>query len=316
MERPMTDTQGDQLLAKVANQNMRMNGADATPIPAKGKMLDVMFNNYRDKFAEMLCGSGMNVNRFVRILITEVGTNPNLLRIAVDNPASLIGACMEMAQLGLDPSVPNEVFLIPYGPEAQCQTGYKGLQKLAVEAAHDAGCPLNVIRADVIFDGDMYDREMGDAPFVRLRPPPFGQDRGKPVGYVAYAKDVAGKINFREMTVKEVQDHKARFSKAKRGPFTDPRNFDAYGLKTVLRQLCWRDLPMGPKLTRALALDPEHEDKKALMYPLEPGKDSDRVDLIGDINESISATGDGEDNQGRGGEESSADSSNSNRSEG
>lgn len=210
----------------------------------------------------------MAVDRLKSILIKVIGSNKNLLDIAATNSASILAACFEIAELGLDPSIMNEVFIVPYKNEAKCQTGYKGLMKLAVEAARDAGLPITVLRADTIHESDKYERTFGDKPRVIHEPPPFGKERGEIMGFVAVAKDKAGKVNFREMTVKEVADHQRRFCRSMKNPnspFYNGQNFESYGLKTVIRRLVQKDLPMSSKLSKAIALDDEAE-------ALEPGK--------------------------------------------
>jgi recombination protein RecT len=240
------------------------------------KSTNAVIERYKPEFQKALANA-MDVDRFMRILCTVVRQDENVSRIALNNPASLIGACMEIAQSGLDPSIPNEVSLIGYGniergsktEEINCQFGYKGLAKLAMEAARDAGTPLLVLRQDTICENDTYERQGGDTPAVFHRYPPFGTPRGNVIGFVAVSKDANGQINFVEMTKEQVEEHKARFSRAKFGPFADPKNFNAYGLKTVLRLLVMRHLAMGPKLSRALAADIKGETGEDASWQVE-----------------------------------------------
>ncbi len=250
----------DKLLAKVTAASVK-HGAEP-PASATKKTLDIFFGEYKPKFAELLQGSGMPVDKFVRVLITKVGTSKKLLEIAINNPASILGACMEIAQWGLDLSIPNEAFLIPYGPKCQAQLGYKGMMKLASEAARQAGIPFKTFRSDIIHANDSYYRTYGDSPRVTLDPPPFGTEPGEMIGFVAVAKDKSGLTNFREMTVAEVREHQKKFCKSLNNsdsPWYGGRNFDSYGLKTVLRRLISKDLPMGPKLAAALEMEDQAE---------------------------------------------------------
>lgn len=217
--------------------------------------------SYQGQFEKALAGA-MDSERFVRILCTQVNSSDQLRNIAVNNPVSLIGASLEMAATGLDPSIPNECFLVPYKNEAVCQYGYKGLAKLALDSAKDLGNPLTVLRTDIIRANDEYDRESGDTPTVTHKYPPFGEDRGDVLGYYAVAKDAAGRVSFLERTVAEIKEHKKRFCKSKGGPWADPKNFDAYGLKTVLRLLISKELTMGKKLARAIHSDIKGETQE------------------------------------------------------
>jgi recombination protein RecT len=257
----MTEEKQTELLAKVTQANQAATGN--APVAAKTFTINAMIEKMRPEFAKALAAT-IDTDRFCRILITEVRQSKALTQIMLNNPQSLIGACMEMAQLGLDPSVPNEAFLVPYGQEAACIIGYKGLMKLAIESAQSTGAKLSQLSTNVICENDIYEREMGTDSSVKHQPPKFGSDRGKVIGYVAIAKDLNGRINFVEMTVKEVQEHKARYSKAKYGPFSETHNFDAYGLKTVLRRLINRYLPMGAKLARAIDLENDNPKSPAI----------------------------------------------------
>lgn len=231
-----------------------------------------MLEAYKVQFEKALPRM-VDPNRFVKILCTCVRKSDDLTRIAVQNPVSLLSACMEIAQSGLDPSIPNEVWLIPYGKEAKCQYGYKGLAKLAEESAQDMGAPLQLLDQQIVYSNDSYKRVAGDAPKIVHEYPEFGQERGDVVGYYAVAKNMNGKISFHEMTVDEVKEHKEQFSKAKGGPFADVRNFDAYGLKTVLRMLIWRKLSMGPKLAKAVMNDIEAETGEEVTAAVEDKAD-------------------------------------------
>lgn len=247
----------DQLLTRVSAANQSTGGQ--IPVVAKGREVNGMLEKMKPELGKAL-GRSMDVDRFIRVCITQIRGNEKLMSIVYNNPTSIIGAVMQIAQVGLDPAIPNEAWLIPYGSVAQAQYGYKGLAKLALDSARDAGNPLQVLRADIICEGDKYERTLGDHPSITLQPPPFGTPRGKVLGYVAISRDASGLVNFFEMTVDEVREHQKKFSKAinnPKSPFYNGQNFDSYGLKTVLRQLISKHLPMGQKLARVIV----HEQK-------------------------------------------------------
>lgn len=267
----------NQLQAKLVQNQMR-SGSEVAPAQEK-RTINTLIESYRGEFEKVL-GKSADVQRFMRICITEVRKNELLKKIAINNPSSILTAIMQMAQLGLDPALPNECFLVPYGPNAQCQLGYKGLMKLALEAAREQGAPIKVLKADIIHENDQYERESGSSPKVVLRPPPFGVDRGDVLGYVAVSKDANGMVNYVEMTKEEVRAHKARYSKAKSGPFAGEENLDAYGLKTVVRRLVSRHLATSAKLGKALELDyvdstPQSEEGLTVeIEPTDPAPES------------------------------------------
>lgn len=212
---------------------------------------------------EKALGQVMSSDRFCRILMTQVQTNKSLAKAANANPTAFIGAAMEMAQLGLDPAIPNEAFFVPYKDRTTCQPGYKGLMKLAVNAANQSGDPFEIFSAEPIHENDVYERELGSNRVVRHTPPKFGSERGQVIGFVAIAKTRGGLLNFVDMTANDVQAHYERFCKSKanpNSPWSDKRNFPRYGCKTVVRLLCNRHLTMDAKLSKALELDDDQAE--------------------------------------------------------
>jgi recombination protein RecT len=201
---------------------------------------------------------GQDPNRLVRTMLMIVNGDFNLQKVAKQNPMCVVGAALEIAAKQLDPAVHNEVFLVPYqgkNPTIVVQEGYKGLQKLAHRAAQRLNIGLEFLGTSEICENDIYSRGRGDRPFVNHLLPKFGEPRGDTIGYYAVARYSDGGVYFQEMTVEQVEEHKKRFSKAVKGPFADPKNFDSYGRKTVLRLLINRDLPMDAELTEAVQKD-------------------------------------------------------------
>lgn len=246
----MKDNNG--LQAKLVQNQMRSEGN--APAVQKARSVNAIIESQRSEFEKAL-GKSADVQRFMRVCITEVRKSEQLMKIAINNPSSILGAVMQMAQLGLDPALPNECYLIPYGNAAQCQIGYKGYMKLAMEAARELGAPLKILRADIIYSNDFYEVESGSNVKVTHKRPQFGEDRGIVIGYVAVSKDANGMINYFDMTVPDVQDHKKRFPP--KGLMAKEENFDSYALKTVIRMLVYKHLPMSNKLSKALDFDYE-----------------------------------------------------------
>ena len=92
----------------------------------KGKTIFDVIQSGAKQFATAL-PKHINSDRFVRIAITTIRQNPKLAQC---NQESLLGALMVSAQLGLEPGVLGQCYLIPYGRECQFQIGYKGMIEL------------------------------------------------------------------------------------------------------------------------------------------------------------------------------------------
>lgn len=258
------DDQTTELETKITKRQVVATGN--APEVSKKRTVEGVFNMAQPRFEKALESTGMSPSRFVRSLITIVNKNPKLMEAVFNNQSaeSLLAACLDMAALGLDPSIPNEVYLIPYGNVVNCQVGYKGLAKLALRAASEAGAPLVSLQHFAVYENDDYRRQRGTKSFCTNKEAPFGCERGDLLGYVATFTDSNGLMNYVEMTVKEIAEHKAKYPP--KGPMAKPENAEAYGLKTVLRRLITRHMNMGIAWgdTGQRIIDMEDEPEKKL----------------------------------------------------
>lgn len=86
--------------------------------------------------------------RFARVCVTSIRKSPQLQRC---NPASILGAMMECAQLDLEPNTPSGLaYLIPYGRDCTLQIGYRGLLQLMYRSGAVAS-----FNADVVYKGEV-----------------------------------------------------------------------------------------------------------------------------------------------------------------
>src|SRR6185436_81681 len=97
-------------------------------------------------------------DRIARIALTEVRRVPKL---AACTPASFLGAVMTCAQLGLEPGLLGEVYLIPRRNEVTMIIGVRGLIKMATRSGE-----VLSVDASEVYEGDEFDYELGTAPTV------------------------------------------------------------------------------------------------------------------------------------------------------
>jgi len=176
------------------------------------------------RFSEVL---GDKKESFVSSLIT-VSNQTGLKKC---EPMSVISAAMIAASLDLpiNPSLGFN-YIIPYGSKATYQIGYKGLIQLALRSGK-----YERIHACVVYDGDLisYNRFSDEMVF---KDGPAESD--KIIGFFAMIKTVNGFRKNIYWTVEEVKKHANKFSQTYRngrGVWKD--NFEAMGIKTVLKQL-------------------------------------------------------------------------------
>lgn len=186
----------------------------------------------------------VTAERLARVALTAVRVNPKL---GLCNQASLLGAIMTSASLGLEPNTPlGEAYLIPYKAEAQFQLGYKGLLKLA----HNSG-QYKQITANAVDEADEFSYSYGLNP--DLKHIPADKPSGNIVRYYAVYHLVNGGFDFKVWSRDKAEAHGKQYSKSySSGPWKT--NFDQMAMKSVLIEL----LKMAPKsieLSNAVASD-------------------------------------------------------------
>lgn len=207
----------------------------------------------------------MNPERIVRIALTCINQNPELLKCT---PISFMGSLFVLAQLGLEP-IAGRAYLLPFNnkrkigndwktfKEVQAVIGYKGYVDLFYR--HDAALAIDM---QTVCVNDEFSYEYGTASFLRHRPKQG--DRGEALGYYAIAKLRGGVHTFRYMSKEECMAHGQRHSKTfKEGKFSDYSPWstdpDSMCMKTVLLQLS-KLLPISIELQRAISVDETSRD--------------------------------------------------------
>lgn len=169
----------------------------------------------------------INSERFVRIAITSIRQNPKLAKCSQE---SLLGALMTSAQLGLEPGILGQAYLIPYKDNVQFQIGYKGMIELLRRSGQ-----LSDIYACEIRKNDDFQITLGLHRDIKHNIN-FNEDRGEVVGYYAVAVLKDGANSFEFMTKKQVEEHRKKFSKAgNNSPWET--DFDEMAKKTVIKKL-------------------------------------------------------------------------------
>lgn len=192
----------------------------------------------------------IDVDRFSRIVLTEVRRNPTLLSC---DPMSILAATMQSAQLGLEPgSGLGEAYIIPYKREATFQIGYKGVTKLARNSGD-----VIAIWSEAVYSGDTFRVIMGTSPSI-VHEPDFDAERGTYTAMThvyAVAELANGGKQFAVMTKAEIEAHKKRYSRGwEKGPWSDPLAAVEMAKKTVVLRLA-KMLPLSAETARAFASD-------------------------------------------------------------
>lgn len=214
----------------------------------------------------------MSPDRMLRVLTQAVQKTPDLLKCTT---ASLLGAMMQLASLGLEPNTAlQQAFLIPFKRnakqpdgswkeiwEVQVVLGYRGL----IDLARRTGSLVS-IHADVVYPGDEWTFEYGS--HQQLRHVPTGDRSKPPVWAYAHARLSDGEA-FVVMPYNEVlkiRNSAQGFQAALKAKEKYGANSAGYAknpwvafehqmaAKTALRQLS-KYLPMSIEFASAAALD-------------------------------------------------------------
>lgn len=193
--------------------------------------------------------SGMDPERFIRMTLTEMRRTPKL---ALCDPATLLGAMMLAAQTGLEPGGPlGQSFLIPRWSgrrkvnEAQFQIGYKGLIALAGRSGF-------LIQSHTVRTGDGFEYAYGSDEYI-WHQPAMNND-GLPILWWAIAHPLAGgKSPFRVIDRNEAEKARSAGKAGDKSPWMTGF-YDAMAEKTAIIRLAGK-LPLTTDVAYAIAAD-------------------------------------------------------------
>jgi len=200
----------------------------------------------REKIAKIL-PQGAGVNRYMAILQSEINKNPDL---ASCFPASLVGAMLHCARLGLEPGLLNKVYLIPFNnsklnrKDCNVIVGFEGLCDLAMRTGK-----LSNIQAHLVYKEDHFEVSLGGESKLTHRPL-FFSDRGPLVGVYAIAFGKDGSKQFEVMTKAEID----AIAKTSKSGYIWKDHFGEMARKTAIRRLC-KHLEKTAELSQALQLE-------------------------------------------------------------
>lgn len=182
---------------------------------------------YKDQIAAAL-PKHLNGDRMGRIALTCFRQNPDLQNC---DPKSVFAAVVIGSQLGLEPGIMGQAYLIPYGRTCQFIPGWKGMQDLVNRSGRASTW------TGAVYVGDQFEYEMGTSPYLTHK-------RGtgeKTADRLQYCYAI-GRVKGAEWPVievwskKEIEQHRDRFNKVGKKHYSF-NNFEMYGRKVVLLQV-------------------------------------------------------------------------------
>lgn len=207
------------------------------------KTFPAFLEAYKGEIAKAL-PKHLNPDRMARIALTQFRKNKALGNCT---PKSVFAAVIMGSQLGLEPGILGQSFLVPYGRECQFVPGWQGLTDLVSRTGRASAW------TGAVFDGDQFDYQLGDRPFCTHRP--MGENDPRKMTHV-YA---IGRVNGAEWPIievwpiRKVWQHRDKFNKVgnKHYSFENP---EMYARKVPLLQVI-KYLPKSVELATALDLE-------------------------------------------------------------
>src|SRR5690625_4492884 len=179
---------------QMKNQMAQTNGKGGEPVKDKPKTIEDYLKQMAPAMKQAL-PKHMDVERLMRLTMTTIRTTPKLREA---DPGSVLGAVMQAAQLGLEPGLLGQCYLLPFDNKkkgiTECQfiIGYKGMIDLARRSGH-----IQSIYAHAVYENDEFEYELGLNPTLN-HVPSFDSDRGEYIGSyaVAHFKDGGYQMEF------------------------------------------------------------------------------------------------------------------------
>lgn len=222
-----------------------MNNQQGRSLVEFRQTLDVM----EPQFQKVL-PSHLPVAKFRRVIETALQMNTKLLQC---DRRSLSQACMLAAQDGLLPDGRDGVITMfktrEGGFTAQWMPMISGIRK----KVHNSGELLDW-NVQVVQEGDEFEFELGDNPFIRHRPSLTG-GRSRPV--IAAYSIATYKNGFKSrefMNIDQIEEVRRATSRGEKGPWSNKVFFPEMCRKTVAR-LHAKQLPMSTDLDETLHRD-------------------------------------------------------------
>lgn len=211
----------------------------ASPVAAFSKMLDRM----KPQMALAL-PKHMSVDRMGRLALTAFSTNKQLQACKTD---SILASLMTATQLGLEPGINGQGYLIPYKDTCTFVPGWKGLVDLVSRAGRAT------VWTGAVYAGDQFDYQLGDEPFCRHKP-------GDSEGAFTHVYAI-GRVKDAQMPVIEVwtrgkvKKHLDQYNKVggRHYALASESNMEMYARKVALLQVL-KYMPSSIELSNAIAV--------------------------------------------------------------
>lgn len=207
---------------------------------------------------EMAAPKHLDSDRLIRLALTSIKKNKDLMQCFQNNPSSVLASFMESVQLGLEIDTRGLAYLIPYKGACTLQVGYKGLISLAMRSGK-----LRNIYAEVVYESEKenVNIELGLSRNLTHKFDFTSARDGKLILSYAVAVFLDGSTHF-----EYIQPH--HIEKAKKSAMGASSSYSPWNThteemwkKTAIKKLC-KYLDLSPELFEAISKEEEREAVK------------------------------------------------------
>lgn len=181
--------------------------------------------------------------RMARLALTAFRTNRGLQNCT---PSSIMAAVMSAAQLGLEPHVQGQCYLVPHGNECTLIVGYQGLLDLIRRSGQ-----VKSLAARIVYASDEFSVSFHQTPPFTHNPNLRRPDNDPIVGVYCHAILTSDEHVFEWMTTADVNAIRNRSRSGKSGPWAT--DWSEMARKTCLKRAA-KYLPKSVQLADALEI--------------------------------------------------------------
>ena len=197
----------------------------------------------------------LNPDRMSRLALTAFSQNKALQKC---DPKTVFSSIIVLSQLGLEPGIDGQAYLVPYGRTCTPIPGWKGYVDLVSRSGRAT------VWTGAIFEGDEFDYQLGDSPFLNHRP--GDEDDEKKLTHVYAIGRVKGSdIPVIEVwSIKKIIKHRDKYNKVGKGHYSF-KNLEMYARKIPLLQVI-KYMPKSVELQSAMEIDLSSTEGKSTEY--------------------------------------------------
>lgn len=197
----------------------------------------------------------LNPDRMARLAMTAFSQSKELQKC---DPKSVFSSIIVLSQLGLEPGIDGQGYLVPYKGVCTPIPGWKGYVDLVSRSGRAT------VWTGAVFEGDEFDYALGDAPFIKHKP---GDENDESKLTHVYA---VGRVKGAELPVIEVWTkakaikHRDKYNKVGSRHYSYS-NLEMYARKVVLLQVI-KYMPKSVELQTAMEIDLSSAEGKTTDY--------------------------------------------------